>query len=82
MKQQSISKIRISDKRQFAAALTAALFISGCYSPQSSAVVPVQQYEKLETIVADIDEFGDAVLDISDLAFEYGDSVDIEFSGG
>ena len=82
MKQQSISKIRISDKRQFAAALTAALFISGCYSQQSSAVVPVQQYEKLETIVADIDEFGDAVLDISDLAFEYGDSVDIEFSGG
>jgi len=63
-------------------AVSAALFISGCHITELASPSPVQQYAKLETTVSAIDKFGDAILDISDLNLEYGDSVNVEFSGG
>lgn len=34
------------------------------------------------SIVTDIDQYGDVMFDIKEIALEYGDSVDISFSGG
>ncbi len=44
----------------------AALFISGCYVSEPVVPPPVSQFEKLEETVTEIDQFGNAVLDISD----------------
>ena len=72
----------MSDRWKRASVAAAALFISGCYTSEPAVQPPVQQYEKLEATVTEIDQFGDAVLDIRDLNLDYGDSVNVEFSGG
>ena len=65
-----------------AAALCMALTASGCISSEPPAAPPVHAPQTVEVSVTGIDEFGDVLLDVRNLNFEYGDSVDIEFSGG